>query len=204
MTAEVTNHGISLANGCTIVSVSSASTRRPFTDIPVTIREFSKGTNDLRPAYQGQSGLIDFDTRISLPRHVHISTEHCSSGKPVLLHERIYVLGGVALVELGGELYVIPPRSLVTIAPGVPHTWTACPAGVEVSCGGENGQDRERIVAEGKFLMVYEYEGITGFFPTSQTETLKSVEDYVRCDDLDSIRIPALTADDVRERCRFI
>jgi hypothetical protein len=52
--------------------------------------------------------------------------------------------------------------------------------------------------------MLYMYEEVTGFFPTAQTSTLASLEDYVRCDDLESIRIPQLAADDVRQSCVFV
>jgi hypothetical protein len=51
---------------------------------------------------------------------------------------------------------------------------------------------------------VYEYEDPTGFFPTRQTETLNTVEDYERCDDLESIRIPALSATEVERSCTFV
>lgn len=99
---------------------------------------------------------------------------------------------------------MIPPGSLVTTAPGVPHTWTACPAGVKIPTQNENNGVEETVISDGKFLMLFEYEQITGFFPTAQTKTLSSVENYVRCEDLESIRIPALTADQVRDRCWFV
>ena len=113
------------------------------------------------------------------------------------------MLEGVALVQMNDDIFVIPPRTLVTIAPGVPHTWTACPPGVSV---GSKDSGRDFITSNGRFLMLYEYEDSTAFFPTRQTHTLKSVEDYEACDEgeLESIRIPALTADEVNERCWFI
>lgn len=69
---------------------------------------------------------------------------------------------------------------------------------------GQSESGKGEVVSEGRFLMWYEYEEITGFFPTAQTETLKSVEDYVECKDLESIRIPKLTAKEVEERCCFV
>jgi hypothetical protein len=51
--------------------------------------------------------------------------------------------------------------------------------------------------------MLYEYEEPTAFFPTRQIETINNVEEYERCDDLESIRIPKLSAQDVHERCWF-
>lgn len=36
--------------------------------------------------------------------------------------EKLLVLNGVAIAELGGEIYVIPLNTMVIIGPGVPHT----------------------------------------------------------------------------------
>lgn len=200
------SHGILLSNGSRIVHGSGAKVKDAFVDIPVTLHELHSGHSDTRPAFRGQSGFIEFDTNIRLPRHVHIAPPNVG-GKNVqktLVYERIFVVGGVALVELAGEIYVVPPQTLVTIAPGVPHTWTACPEGVNVSRNTGWSEDEHEIISGGKFLMLYEYEETTGFFPTAQTKTLKRVEDYVRCDDLESIRIPRLTAQEVESRCWFI
>lgn len=202
---RIPDHGIRLSNGSVITHGWNASHKDPFNDFKVPVCELSHGTTDNRPAYRGQTGIIQFITSTRLPRHVHISNSPGSDGKRVMLHERIYVLGGTALVELGGELYVIPSGSLVTIAPGVPHTWTACPAGVTISKeNNETTENEGKKVSEGTFTMIYEYEDITGFSPTAQTKRLENVDDYVRCDDLESIRIPELTAKEVKERCWFI
>ncbi|KUL82606.1 hypothetical protein ZTR_10236 [Talaromyces verruculosus] len=197
------SHGILLSNGSRIVHGSAANVKNAFVDIPVTLHELHSGHSDTRPAFRGQSGFIEFDTNIRLPRHVHISPNVGGGNVQTLVYERIFVVGGVALVELAGEIYVVPPQTLVTIAPGVPHTWTACPEGVNVSRN-TGSEDEHEIISGGKFLMLYEYEETTGFFPTAQTTTLKRVEDYVRCDDLESIRIPLLTAQEVESRCWFI
>ena len=99
------------------------------------------------------------------------------------------------MVELNGLVYVIPPGTLVTIAPGVPHTWTACPAGVKLP---------DAQLSQGEFLMVYEYEAPTGFFPTDAVESLKSVENYKEfTGNLDDIRFPELTAADVVKECKL-
>lgn len=168
-------------------------------------------------SFSGQFGIIDFETTIRLPRHVHISENHFTT-------ERILVLNGTALVELNKKIYIIPPKTLVTIAPGVPHTWTACPAGVNISeavklrggdmstgnTGADKGEaesilvENSPLVSSGKFLMVYEYEEVTGFFPTEQTESLKTIGDYRRCDDLEGIRFPLLTAEEVSKSAWFV
>ncbi|KAK7219085.1 hypothetical protein V2G26_007088 [Clonostachys chloroleuca] len=176
--ASTPSYGVVLPNGSQTVHGSGVKVMDPFIVIPVTLHELSPGHSDRRPAFRGEK----------------LGT---------LVYERIFVIGGVALVELGGKIYVIPPQTLVTIAPGVPHTWTACPKGVNLSKN-TGSNEKDEIISEGRFLMLYEYEETTGFFPTAQTETLTSVEEYVRCDDLESIRIPLLTAQEVESRCWFV
>jgi mannose-6-phosphate isomerase-like protein (cupin superfamily) len=225
-------YGITLPNGSNIVHGRGANIKTPFTDIPVIMHELLPGQpkaqnldhiHSASRSYAGQLGFIEFTTEYRLPRHVHISPpDSTNPTKQVFTAERILVLSGVALVELNGEIYVIPPKTLVTIAPGVPHTWTACAPGVRVpapperldrlpphrSEGGKTDDSHkpepEAVVSTGQFLMVYEYEDPTGFFPTRQTETLNTVEDYERCDDLESIRIPALSATEVEGSCTFV
>lgn len=194
-TAAMSTHkyGISLPNGSTITHGDGANIKHPFTDVPVVMHELDPGTR----SFAGQLGFIEFTTEYRLPRHVHIASPDAAPDQQQFTCERILVLDGVALVELNGEIYVIPPKSLVTIAPGVPHTWTACPAGVTL------GEGDNRVKSQGRFLMLYEYEDPTSFFPTRQTTTLKSVGEYERCDDLESIRFPRLTAEAVYERCWF-
>ncbi|KAJ9610430.1 hypothetical protein H2200_005207 [Cladophialophora chaetospira] len=149
----------------------------------------------LGKAFHGQLGFIGFTTAVRLPRHVHIGSPS-SEGKRSLVTERILVLNGVALVELNGEVYVIPDGALVTIGPGVPHTWTACPAGVLLPDG---------YRSTGRFLMVYQYAEQTAFFPTDCTETLASAEQYVEYKgDLDAIRFPQLSADEVISKGKLV
>ncbi|KIY02627.1 uncharacterized protein Z520_01092 [Fonsecaea multimorphosa CBS 102226] len=155
------------------------------------MHELDAGTR----SFAGQLGFIEFSTEYRLPRHVHIAPHEEVSNSRRFICERIVVLEGVALVELNGEKYVIPPKTLVSIAPGVPHTWTACPPGVTV------GEGDGSLISQEAFLMLYEYEDATGFFPTRQTRTLERIEEYERCDGLESIRFPKLSASDVRDQC---
>ena len=108
-------------------------------------------------------------------------------GKKTLVAERILVLNGVGLVELAGEYFVVAPGSLVNAKGGVPHTWTACPAGVRLPDG---------TVSQGTFTMVYEYEDVTTFSPTRSTKLVESPEEYqpFESSDYEEIRIAALTA----------
>lgn len=211
--------GIVLSNGTTITHGSSATIKSPFSHlhIPVTMHELSPGAPS-SGSFAGQFGFIDFDESIRLPRHLHIAPVATTSSAPENMggggeqhftSERILVLNGMAMVELNGEVYAIPPKTLVTIARGVPHTWTACPAGVTTpsrpNAAPFTPEERKELpVADGTFLMVYEYEEVTGFFPTAQTGTLEAVGEYVRCDDLERIRFPALTKEEVYERCWFV
>lgn len=191
--------GIHLSNGSTIVHGTGINKKTVFTELgfPVTMNELYPGKTI---SFGGQLGLIDFDTSTRLPRHVHIY-----EGK--FIYERILVLEGYALVEMNGEIYVIPPRTLVTIAPGVPHTWTACPKGIRLDrvFEGEEGVGGEKE-STGSFLMVYEYEEPTSFCPTRQTETLGDVSEYVACEEggLEEIRIPELSREQVLERAWFV
>ncbi|KAJ9634998.1 hypothetical protein H2204_005953 [Knufia peltigerae] len=187
-------YGITLANGSTITHGIGANVKRPFSDVPVVMHELDPGTR----SFAGQLGFIEFSTEYRLPRHVHIApAADEASAERRFICERIVVLDGVALVELNGERYVIPPKTLVSIAPGVPHTWTACPVGVTV------GEGDASVTSKGAFLMLYEYEEATAFFPTWQTRTLERVEEYERCEDLESIRFPEMSAKDVYEECWF-
>jgi hypothetical protein len=137
--------------------------------------------------YHGQFGFIPFRDDFRLPRHIHI--EEREGQDPQLVAERILVLNGVALTELAGEIYVAAPGTMVEIEPGIPHTWTACPPGVVLPDG---------IISEGQFLMVYEYSGQTGFYPTRSTKPISTTAEYEQYDgDLEAIRFPRLGASEV-------
>ncbi|KAK5072577.1 hypothetical protein LTS08_004980 [Lithohypha guttulata] len=211
------DHGFTLPNGSRVSHQAGSVTKTPFTDLgfPVDMHELTANASTTldpdtqRPiTFAGQLGLIDFDTSVRLPRHVHIAPpDEKDPSKQRFVAERILVLQGTALTELNGEIYVIPPRTLVTIAPGVPHTWTACPAGVSPATAfpeydADMLTDMDAVVSEGRFLMVYEYEEETGFFPTAQTDTLQDVQQYVRAQEaeLEELRFPSLSAQEVLER----
>jgi hypothetical protein len=205
-------YGVTLENGSRIVHGAGANIKIPFKDLgfPVRMNELSIGsdstTKDGNVSFRGQFGFIEFDTSIRLPRHVHIAPVSDEDGRQRFVAERILVLSGVALVELNGQVYVVPPKTLVTIAGGVPHTWTACPAGVKPAEALGMNQKIDSVVSEGKFLMVYEYEEPTGFFPTKQTGTFKTIDEYLRCDEseLDNIRIKEMTKDEVYRNAWFV
>jgi hypothetical protein len=186
--------GILLPNGCRLVHGQGTNTKSPFSNIPVVMNELDRGGSK---SYRGQFGFILFDETVRLPRHIHIETCHHKPGqKPILVTERIMVLDGVAMVELNGSVYVIPPGSAVIISPGVPHTWTACPPGVKLPDGSSS---------EGKFCMVYEYEEQTGFFPTKRIDSIESVDEYEEYDgDLEEIRFPLMRKQDVVERAKLV
>ena len=213
---KTADHGFTI-NGSRICHQAGSITKTPFTELgfPVNMRELSSNASTTldqethRPvSFAGPFGLIDFDTSVRLPRHVHIAPPHeQQSSKQKFIAERILVLNGMALVELNGEIYVIPPRTLVTIAPGVPHTWTACPPGVSPASifpeyDADMLSEQDKCVSEGRFLMVYEYEEETGFFPTKQTETLRNVDEYIRAAELEleGLRFPALSAEQVLDQ----
>lgn len=136
-----------------------------------------------------------------MPRHVHMAPDPAGKGHRYIV-EKIMVMEGVAVAELGGEFYVLPPHTLVLIGAGVPHTWTACPPGIDFGALGFSTE--EKVVSKGKFVAVFEYEAPTSFFPTAQTNTLATEEEYVRCDDLHAIRIPAMTAEEIQRQAWFV
>jgi hypothetical protein len=176
--------GIVLPNGCRAVHGTSADIKQPFTFTSLAMHELDAGGGHM---YHGQFGYIPFRDDFRLPRHIHI--EERNGQDPQLVAERILVLNGVALTELAGEVYVVAPGTMVEIEPGIPHTWTACPPGVVLPDG---------TISDGTFLMVYEYSGQTGFYPTRSTKTISSTAEYERYDgDLEAIRFPRLNANEV-------
>jgi hypothetical protein len=176
--------GILLPNGCKAVHGTSADIKEPFTFTTLAMHELDAEGGH---TYHGQFGFIPFRDDSRLPRHIHIGERDGQDTQ--LVAERILVLNGVALTELAGEIYIAAPGTMVQIEPGIPHTWTACPPGVVLPDG---------IISEGQFLMVYEYSGRTGFYPTRSTKPISSTAEYERYDgDLEAIRFPRLTANEV-------
>lgn len=203
-------YGVKLDCGATIIHGTGANIKEPFGDIPLQMHELSPGKmadDGGFCSFGGQLGFIEFNSDIRLPRHVHIGPNKSAQpdAEPRLLAERILVLSGFAMVEMASELYVIPPKTLVHIPPGVPHTWTACAKGVDINAAVGLVSQKE-LATDGTFLMVYEYEDPTTFCPTKQTHVLESVDAYEKAneDELEGIMIPSLTAQEVHERCWFI
>lgn len=190
--------GVLLPNACRVTHGTGANIKKPFPDIPLVMHELHAG-DDGAASFSGQFGFIPFTDQLRLPRHVHIDDGAGDGTDPsqgTLLAERILVLNGVALTELNGDIVLVAPGSLVDIAPGVPHTWTACPPGVRLPDGGTSA---------GHFLMIYEYSRRTGFFPTDRVTPIGSAAEYERyAGDLDAIRFPDLTARQVVERASFV
>ncbi|KAJ5820648.1 hypothetical protein N7474_006239 [Penicillium riverlandense] len=161
-----------------------AHIKKPFSDINLTMHELCSKSAKV---FSGQVGFIEFTSELRLPRHIHMDMEMRK-----LTDERIIVLNGVGLAEIAGRVYVVAPGSLVDAIGGVPHTWTACPAGVRLPDGS---------ISTGSFTMVYEYEDPTRFFPTASTEVVKDASGYIPFEgSYDDIRIPKLTADEVVDR----
>ncbi|KAK3192170.1 hypothetical protein K4F52_001799 [Lecanicillium sp. MT-2017a] len=176
-----------LANGCRI-SHGQSHIRKPFADIDLQMNELCRQS---AKGFSGQLGYIEFSTAYRLPRHIHMDLD-----TKTLVDERIMVLHGVALVEIAGTLYAVGPGTLVDIPGGVPHTWTASPAGVKLPDG---------TVSSGTFTMVYEYESPTRFFPTASTDVVTDPAEYKAFDgEFDEIRIARLSAQEVVNRCSLV
>jgi hypothetical protein len=188
--------GISLPNGTRVTHGTGGNIKRPLLGIPLVMQEFYLGAgpgDDL--AFSGQFGVIEFNTECRLPRHVHIG-QRSDGENDVLLPERILVLNGVGLTELGGEIFLVGPGSLVDIPPGLPHTWNACPPGIALPDGS---------VSTGHFTMVYNYSEPTRFYPTAQTGKLSEIGQYTAYEgDFEKIRFPQLTLDDVVSTANFV
>jgi hypothetical protein len=111
--------------------------------------------------------------------------------------EKIIVLNLVAIAELAGEIYVVPPKTMVTISPVVPHSWVAAPAGLDLQAVGVAD---EPVVFDGQFLAVLGYEAPTAFFPTAAMDTLGGDDEHVRCEHLKGIRIPPMNVQFLKEK----
>jgi quercetin dioxygenase-like cupin family protein len=198
-------YGFELENGTRIVH-GQGSIRRdafpPEMKLPGTMQVLTPGNRGDAscPSFSGPSGLFQFDTSCRMPRHVHMAPKDDSTAMGYVV-EKVIVLNGIAIAELGGEVYVVPPKTMVTIARGVPHAWVAASPGLDLQ---EIGVADEKVVSDGQFLAVYEYETATAFFPTKQTQTLREESDYVKCDELHSIIIPDMSIDYLKKKAYFI
>lgn len=210
---EAFEYGFQLPDGSRIIhgdGVFVKDAYPPELGIPGQLHVYTPGQSTdpgLSPCFCGPHGVFNFDVNLRMPRHVHMSPLKGEHGGHRYIVEKILVLNGVAIVELSGEVYVIPPNTMVLIGPGVPHTWTACPPGLDVcaALGVSPGEaDEDGIVSAGKFTAVYEYEDATGFYPTEQTKVLKTESEYERCDDLHRIQIPAFTIEELKKTAWFV
>jgi hypothetical protein len=206
MSAAAFNYGFTLSNGTKFIhgeGVMVKDAYPPELNIPGQLQFFSPGgeVDSKTPCFCGPHGVFLFDDNLRMPRHVHMSPKASGGGNRYIV-EKILVMNGVALAELCGEIYVVPPNTMVLIGPGVPHTWTACPPGLDLQDLGISGD--EKIVSEGKFIAVFEYEKPTGFFPTAQTNVLKEEGEYIKCDELHEIQIPAFTLEQLKKDAWFI
>lgn len=180
--------GVRFENGCRITHGSAANIKKPFDDVDLTMHELSPAN---AKGFKGQLGFIEFNTDYRLPRHIHMSADQTR-----LVDERIMILNGVGLVELAGEIFVVAPGSLVETVGGVPHTFTACPKGVQLPDGS---------VSSGRFTMVYEYEEPTRFFPTKSTTVVREAKGYEAWEgDLDEIKFPRMTAAEVVGKAKIV
>jgi len=210
---QTPEYGILLPDGSRVVHGTGVNVRPAFPpelDIPGTLHLFSVGhaaDPDATPAFRGAMGYFPFDRSMRMPRHVHMSP----AGRFVT--EKVLTVSGIALVELAGEVYVVPPLTMVVIAPGVPHTWTPCPPGLNLSelgitdGGTESAVEKAKkgdLVADGTFAAVFEYDDATTFYPTANTRRLREIEEYIACGDLHSIRFPEMGLKEVFERAWFI
>ena len=189
ITANNDDVGVPFPNGCRITHGKGSNIKKPFADIDLTMHELSPSNPK---GFKGQLGYIEFTPGLRLPRHIHMTPDRTR-----LLAERIMVLHGVGMVEIAGEVWVTAAGSLADLVGGVPHTWTACPAGVKLPDGS---------VSEGKFTMVYEYEEPTSFFPTQSTRVVRSVGEYEAWEGegFEEIRFPLLTREQVVERAKCV
>lgn len=211
---ETFEYGFQLPDGSRIIhgdGVFVKDAYPPELGIPGQLNVFSPGHStdpNHSPCFCGPQGVFNFDVHLRMPRHVHMSPRRDSKGGHRYIVEKILVLNGVAIVELSGEVYVIPPNAMVLIGAGVPHTWTACPPGLDVCAElGLSLEERDgegEVVSKGRFTAVYEYEDATSFYPTEQTRVLKNESEYQRCDDLHSIKIPAFTVEELKKTAWFV
>ena len=180
--------GILLSNGCRVIHGGAANVKTPFPEIPLVMHELHSGRGNERTSFKGQFGFIRFEAGFRLPRHVHMHA--AGGGMPAcFVAERIMVLNGIGMMELNGEVYVVAPGSLVEIARGVPHTWTACPPGVTLP---------DQTVSDGTFLMIYEYSEPTSFYPVTSTASLADPAEYhPYTGNLEAIRFPELDVENV-------
>lgn len=222
--------GFLLPCGTRVIHGAGSFVKQAFpleSNLPGTMELYSVGNaNDpCCPVYRGPAGCLQFNTTCRMPRHVHMATvpdtteQQTDDENPKMqfVTEKIFIAGGVAVAELAGQYYVFPPKTMVIIAPGVPHAWVAAPKGLDLEALGVAppkpidieedplvSLEEPSTVSDGKFLAVYEYDLPTGFYPTAQTERLETSKDYTACADLHDIRIPVMDVDQLIQQASFV
>ncbi|KAH7389184.1 hypothetical protein BKA64DRAFT_758369 [Cadophora sp. MPI-SDFR-AT-0126] len=204
--ATTFNYGFLLPSGTRIIHGEGSFVKDaypPELNIPATLRILNPGhaIDPTTPRWSGSMGIVEFNTTVRMPRHVHLAAKRHGSGQR-LVAERITVLNGVAVTEQAGQLFVIPPNSMVIAAAGVPHAWTAAPPGIDFRALGISGG--EELISTGRFAAIFEYEDNTGFYATAQKSVLKRAEDYVEAVDLQNIRIPELSVEELKRKASWV
>tara|TARA_R110002033_G_C3750233_1_gene226114 strand:- start:104 stop:580 length:477 start_codon:yes stop_codon:yes gene_type:complete len=146
-------------------------------------------------------GIVEFNITVRMPRHVHLAAKQHGPGQH-LVAERMTVTGGVAVTEHAGKLFVTPPHSMVIATAGVPHAWTAAAPGIDFRALGISGD--EKLVSTGKPTATFDYEDNTCFYATAQSNVIKKAEDYVQATDLQSIRIPELSIEQLKRKASWV
>ncbi|PVH72886.1 hypothetical protein DL98DRAFT_609475 [Cadophora sp. DSE1049] len=204
--ATTFDYGFLLPSGTRIIHGDGSFLRNaypPKMNIPATLRILNPGhtIDPTTPSWSGSMGIVEFNTTVRMPRHVHLAAKKHGTGQR-LVAERITVIGGVAVTEQAGKLFVVPPNSMVIAAAGVPHAWTAAPPGIDFQALGISAT--EKLVSTGKFTAIFEYEDNTGFYATAQTDVIKKADDYVQATDLQSIRIPELSIEQLKRKASWV
>jgi hypothetical protein len=141
MSAATFNYRFTLPNRTKIIhgkGIMVKDAYPPELNIPGQLQFFSPGgeVDSEKPCFCGRHGIFPFEVNLRMPRYVHMSPKALGDGNRYIV-EKILVTNGVALAELYGEIYVVPPNTMVLIGPGVPHTWTACPPGLDLAGSGD-------------------------------------------------------------------
>lgn len=107
-------YGFFLENGTHIVHGAGSLTRpafRPEANVPGELSLLSPGhrSDPRTPCFCGPQGLLPFTTDNRMPRHVHMVPKASGTGNRYIV-EKIVTLNGVAFAEVGGDIYVIPPK----------------------------------------------------------------------------------------------
>ncbi|KAF7900774.1 hypothetical protein EAF00_002995 [Botryotinia globosa] len=147
--------------------------------------QFSNGTRFVygyagNDSINGTFACLPFDINIRMPRHILSD-----------------MLSKISSCQIESQLltYFMPPKTLLSIGSDVPHTWTACPPGLDLRELGLSPD--EQIVSDGQFLAAFQYEKNTVYLPTRQTQRFMHQIYCEGCDDLHIVRTPKYKIDDL-------